>query len=189
MTNSLSPVDVCNMALSQIAVRTSITSISPSDGTVAGDACALLYQPTVDAFARRALELHPLHSGALPPQGCCRHTQERQRDDAAGPCRPIVSRRASSCLRSPSRALRRRSPPAPARFCLRGSAPWRCRSLPPSISIRAGARSRSSSPTSAPRSPDRRRSSTPAAWSTSGCGMRNFSWEQNSPSPPGWSIR
>ena len=38
------------MALSQIAVRTSITSISPSDGTVAGDACALLDQLMVDAL-------------------------------------------------------------------------------------------------------------------------------------------
>lgn len=54
MTSSLGPVDVCNLALSQIGARASITSISPSDGTVAGDACALLYQPTVDAYARAA---------------------------------------------------------------------------------------------------------------------------------------
>jgi hypothetical protein len=54
VTTQLGPVDVCNMALSQIAARASVTSITPSDGTVAGDACALLYQPTVDAFARAA---------------------------------------------------------------------------------------------------------------------------------------
>lgn len=54
MSTSLGPVDVCNLALSQIAARASITSITPSDGTVAGDACALLYQPTVDAYARAA---------------------------------------------------------------------------------------------------------------------------------------
>ena len=54
MTAPRSPVDVCNLALLQIAARAQITSIDPSDGTVAGDACAALYQPTVDAFARAA---------------------------------------------------------------------------------------------------------------------------------------
>ncbi|HEX4043280.1 MAG TPA: hypothetical protein VHY10_16400 [Xanthobacteraceae bacterium] len=54
MTSSLGPVDLCNQALAMIAARANITSIAPSDGTVAGDACALLYQSTVDAFARAA---------------------------------------------------------------------------------------------------------------------------------------
>ena len=54
MTTTLGPVDVCNLALSQIAARAAVTTIAPSDGTKAGDACALLYQPTVDAFARAA---------------------------------------------------------------------------------------------------------------------------------------
>jgi hypothetical protein len=54
MTSSTSPVDVCNLALSQAGVRAAITSVFPSDGTAAGDACALLYQPTIDAYARAA---------------------------------------------------------------------------------------------------------------------------------------
>lgn len=49
-----SPVDLANLALSQIGSRATITSLNPSDGTVAGDACSLLYQPTVDAFSRSA---------------------------------------------------------------------------------------------------------------------------------------
>src|SRR5579862_1338571 len=48
------PVTLCNLALSQIGSRAQVTSINPSDGTAAGDACSLLYQPTVDAFARAA---------------------------------------------------------------------------------------------------------------------------------------
>lgn len=54
MPTSLGPVDLCNQALDQIAARANITSINPSDGTVAGDACSRIYQPTVDAFARAA---------------------------------------------------------------------------------------------------------------------------------------
>lgn len=54
MASGLAPVDVCNMALSQVMARAQIQSLSPSDGTAAGDACTLLYQPTVDAFARAA---------------------------------------------------------------------------------------------------------------------------------------
>jgi hypothetical protein len=54
VTTSLGPVDVCNMALDQIAARANITSIEPSDGTVAGDACARIYQPTIDAYSRAA---------------------------------------------------------------------------------------------------------------------------------------
>lgn len=55
MAGSISaPVDLCNLSLSQIGARATITSINPSDGTVAGDACSLLYQPTVDAFSRAA---------------------------------------------------------------------------------------------------------------------------------------
>lgn len=49
-----SPVQFCNLALSQSGSRAQVQSISPSDGTAAGDACTLLYQPTVDAFARGA---------------------------------------------------------------------------------------------------------------------------------------
>jgi hypothetical protein len=49
-----SPAQLCNLALSQVGARAQIQSINPSDGTAAGDACNLLYQPTVDAFARSA---------------------------------------------------------------------------------------------------------------------------------------
>lgn len=49
-----SPVDLCNLACSQVGARAVITSINPSDGSKAGDACSLLYQPTIDAFARAA---------------------------------------------------------------------------------------------------------------------------------------
>lgn len=42
------------MALSQVSARAQVQSINPSDGTAAGDACSLLYQPTVDAYARAA---------------------------------------------------------------------------------------------------------------------------------------
>ena len=55
MTNAITtPVQLCNLSLSQIAARAQVQSINPSDGTAAGDACSLLYQPTVDAFARAA---------------------------------------------------------------------------------------------------------------------------------------
>jgi hypothetical protein len=55
MTSTItSPAQLCNLALSQVASRAQIQSINPSDGTAAGDACSLLYQPTVDAFARAA---------------------------------------------------------------------------------------------------------------------------------------
>lgn len=49
-----SPVQLCNLALSQIGARAQVQLINPSDGTAMGDACSLLYQPTVDAFARAA---------------------------------------------------------------------------------------------------------------------------------------
>jgi hypothetical protein len=49
-----SPVQLCNVALSMIGARAQIQSISPSDGTAAGDVCSLLYQMTVDGFARAA---------------------------------------------------------------------------------------------------------------------------------------
>ena len=49
-----SPVQLCNLALLQVAARAKVTSISPSDGTPAGDICTQLYQPTIDAFARSA---------------------------------------------------------------------------------------------------------------------------------------
>ena len=54
MASGLSPIDVCNMALSQVGARAAVQSINPSDGTAAGDACTLLYQPTVDAYSRAA---------------------------------------------------------------------------------------------------------------------------------------
>lgn len=55
MAGSISaPVDLANLALSQIGARATISSLNPSDGTVAGDACSLLYQPTIDAFSRAA---------------------------------------------------------------------------------------------------------------------------------------
>jgi hypothetical protein len=49
-----SPVQLCNLALLQVAARAQVQSINPSDGTPAGDVCTQLYQPTVDAFARSA---------------------------------------------------------------------------------------------------------------------------------------
>ena len=49
-----SPVAFCNLALLQVAARGQVQSINPSDGTPAGDICAQLYQPTVDAFSRSA---------------------------------------------------------------------------------------------------------------------------------------
>ncbi len=74
MASGLSPVDVCNMALSQVAARAQITTITPpGDGTAAGDACLLLYQPTVDAYARAAhwncnrFQSGPLNSVQPPP--------------------------------------------------------------------------------------------------------------------------
>lgn len=49
-----SAAQFCNLALLQVAARAKVTSVNPSDGTVAGDICSQLYQPTVDAFARAA---------------------------------------------------------------------------------------------------------------------------------------
>ena len=43
------------MSLGMIASRAQVQSINPSDGTAAGDACSLYYQPVVDGFARAAL--------------------------------------------------------------------------------------------------------------------------------------
>ncbi len=56
MTQTInSPVAVCNVSLSMIpGARAQLQSINPSDGTAAGDACSLLYQMTVDAYARAA---------------------------------------------------------------------------------------------------------------------------------------
>lgn len=68
-----SPVMLCNLALSQVGARAQVQSINPSDGTAAGDACSLLYQPTVDAFARAAhwnclrFQSGPLGSTQPPP--------------------------------------------------------------------------------------------------------------------------
>lgn len=74
MTNAITtPVQVCNLSLSQIAARAQVQSINPSDGTAAGDACSLHYQPTVDAFSRAALwnclryQTGPLGSTFPPP--------------------------------------------------------------------------------------------------------------------------
>lgn len=51
----MTPVDICNYALDQIGARASVTSISPSDGTQAGDTCARHYQPRMDSLFRSAL--------------------------------------------------------------------------------------------------------------------------------------
>ena len=198
MTNSLSPVDVCNMALSQIAARASITSISPSDGTVAGDACALLISrrsmplraPRIGTATASTAALSLLEAAAATPQ---------RRDNPAGPA-AAVALRVCAAARLPQGTLHRsladpagHSPPLTTGTSTFLPARLGAMAVPftPAVDLdfEPVTRSRSSSPTSAPRSPDRRRSSTPAAWSTSGCGMRNFSWEQKPPSPTGWSIR
>lgn len=55
MTQTISsPVALCNVALSLIGARAQLGSISPSDGTKAGDACSLLYQMVVDGYSRAA---------------------------------------------------------------------------------------------------------------------------------------
>lgn len=55
MTQTItSPVQLCNVSLSLIAARAQVQNISPSDGTKAGDACALLYQMVVDGYSRAA---------------------------------------------------------------------------------------------------------------------------------------
>lgn len=51
----VSPVDICNYALDQIAARATVTAINPSDGTQAGDVCSRNYQPRMDALFRSAL--------------------------------------------------------------------------------------------------------------------------------------
>lgn len=61
----VSPVDVVNLALTEIGNQGLVTSISPSDGSIEGNAASLLYQPKIDAlhraahwnFARRQLAL------------------------------------------------------------------------------------------------------------------------------------
>ena len=49
-----SPVDIFNMALDQIKARASVTSINPSDGSVAGNVGARIYQQRIDALSRSA---------------------------------------------------------------------------------------------------------------------------------------
>jgi hypothetical protein len=68
-----SPAQLCNLALLQVAARANLQSINPSDGTVAGDICTQLYQPTIDAFARAAhwnclrFQTGPIGSTQPPP--------------------------------------------------------------------------------------------------------------------------
>jgi hypothetical protein len=50
----VAPTDVCNQALSQMGSRAQVSSINPSDGSPAGDACSLLYTPRIQALLRAA---------------------------------------------------------------------------------------------------------------------------------------
>lgn len=49
-----SPVDIANQALSQMGARAQVTSINPSDGSPAADACSLLYTGRMQALLRAA---------------------------------------------------------------------------------------------------------------------------------------
>jgi hypothetical protein len=50
----MGPVEVVNQALDMIRARATITSINPSDGSVAGDAANRHYQPRMDSLFRSA---------------------------------------------------------------------------------------------------------------------------------------
>ena len=73
-----SEVDICNRALSAIGTRSTISSISPSDGSNEANQCALLYYPTRDAllrsahwdFARRQVALSQLKASTDVPNTC-----------------------------------------------------------------------------------------------------------------------
>src|SRR4051812_47474771 len=49
-----SQIDICNRALLSIGARAQVSSISPSDGSTAADACAVLFTPTFEALGRTA---------------------------------------------------------------------------------------------------------------------------------------
>lgn len=51
---SVSPVDVCNIALQQIGAQSSISSVNPSDGSTEGNACTLFYTPMMQGLSRAA---------------------------------------------------------------------------------------------------------------------------------------
>lgn len=52
--SSQSAVSVCNLALLSVGGRTQISSINPSDGSPAADACATLFQFVFEQYARTA---------------------------------------------------------------------------------------------------------------------------------------
>ena len=47
-----SPVDICNMALSELGITQFISSIDPSDGSTQADVCAIHYPAARDHFLR-----------------------------------------------------------------------------------------------------------------------------------------
>jgi hypothetical protein len=47
-------VSVCNEALQDIGAQATVSSISPSDGSTEGDACSILYTPTLEMLTRAA---------------------------------------------------------------------------------------------------------------------------------------
>lgn len=49
-----SPVDVVNLALSEIGTQGTVSSINPSDGSAEGNAASLLYEPKIKALMRSA---------------------------------------------------------------------------------------------------------------------------------------
>lgn len=49
-----SQVDISNRALLSIGARAQVSSIAPSDGSTAADACAVLFTPTFEALGRTA---------------------------------------------------------------------------------------------------------------------------------------
>lgn len=49
-----SVVSICNRSLLQMGSRVQVSSVNPSDGTPAGDACSTLFQPTYETLARAA---------------------------------------------------------------------------------------------------------------------------------------
>jgi hypothetical protein len=52
--SSQNQLSVCNLALLSIGARAQVSSILPSDGSTAGDACSQLYQFVFEALARSA---------------------------------------------------------------------------------------------------------------------------------------
>ena len=50
----MADVDICNQALDQMRAGTTVQSINPSDGSLAGDVMARNYQPRVDGVSRAA---------------------------------------------------------------------------------------------------------------------------------------